>query len=378
LPSVATRLLGTSEIDARFAFYLPVTRAWEFLAGVLVALVGIRRVSSATSALVGFIGLALIFISAIVFQNVQSFPGLAALLPVFGAVLVIQYAAPTNAVGKALTIPGLSWIGDRSYGWYLWHWPMIQFVKPFFPDNKFASLCAGLLAIVPAALSFSLVENRLRHGVQWRSMKMMGIMVVSSLAVPLIAGISSRPLMPELNNHLDAQLGCEYGDLSKIRDKGPCVFQATDTSGKAVLIGDSHAGHLSEAFLEASKQLNLDAVLAINGNQPYLLTSAVDDDLSYPNQSLNAIEEMRPNVVVVAQSGYEQLLPEGSTWAQGFLPILKKLEDMHIAVVVVSASVQVGITPRACSPVQVMIRRCTADQKIRTELLDQGRKGRIN
>ena len=378
LPSFITRLLGTSEIDARFAFYLPVTRAWEFIAGVLVAWVGFRRISTRAATVVGFAGLALIVIAAIGFQNVQSFPGLAALLPVFGAVLVIQYTVPTNVVGKALTIPGLSWIGDRSYGWYLWHWPMIQFVKPFFPDNKLASLCAGLLAIVPAALSYSLVENRLRHGVQWRSRKMMGIMVMSSLVVPLIAGISSRPLMPELDNHLDAQLGCEYGDLSKIRDKGPCIVQTTNASGKAVLIGDSHAGHLSEAFVGASEQLNLDAVIAVNGNHPYLLTSAVDGDLSYPNQSLLAIEEMRPNVVVVAQSGYEQLLPEGVTWADGFLPILRRLEKLGIPVVVVSASVQVGVTPRACSPIQIEIELCSADKKLRTDLLNQGRKGRIN
>jgi peptidoglycan/LPS O-acetylase OafA/YrhL len=380
LPSVVARLLGTSEIDARFAFYLPVTRAWEFIAGVLVAWVGVRRVSSATSAIVGFIGLALIFIAAIVFQNVQSFPGLAALLPVFGAVLVIQYAVPENAVGKALTIPGLSWIGDRSYGWYLWHWPMIQFVKPFFPDNKLASLCAGLLAIVPAALSYSLVENKLRHGVQWRSKKMMGIMVVSSLAIPLIAGISSRPLMPELDNHVDAKLGCEYGDLANLNPGGPCTIAVDDSKGFTVLLGDSHAGMYSEAFVKASNELGLDAVISTNSNHPFLYRPW-DEDLTkseYPYQALETLASLkpRPSVVVIGQSEYPMGTTNGESWSEMFIPVLNRLEELDIAVVVLVSAFSVGVEPRACSYLQVVIDRCNASVDRETNELEQSRLSR--
>jgi len=377
LPSLAMRVLGTSEIDARFAFYLPITRAWEFIAGSLIALVGFRRISTSTETAVGLLGVLMIVLSALLLGSAQSFPGFLALLPVLGAMLVIQCARPANPLGKLLILPGLGWIGDRSYGWYLWHWPMIQFVKPFYPDNRIASLCAGLLAIVPAALSYRFIENRFRHGLKWRNKKMMGLLVAASLGIPVLAGISSRPLMPELDNHIDAQMGCEYGDLSKIEPGGPCFIENAGAEGLVVLIGDSHAGHLSEAFLEASKQLKLNAALAVNGNRPYLLNSADDSDASYPNQSLNLIEQIKPKVVVIAQSGYDQLLPEGVTWADSFLPILKRLEEMHIAVVVVSASVQVGLVPRACSPIQVGLNRCHADKELLTEQLDQGRLGRI-
>ena len=381
LPSVVARLLGTNEIDARFAFYLPITRAWEFIAGVLVAWVGFRRVSSATTAFVGFIGLSLIVVAAFIFQNVQSFPGFAALLPVVGAVLVIQFAAPTNAVGKLLTIPGLSWIGDRSYGWYLWHWPMIQFVKPFYPDNKFASLCAGLLAIVPAALSYSLVENRLRHGVQWRSKKMMGLLVVFALLIPIFAGLSSRSLAPELDFHLDAQMGCEYGKLENLTPGGPCTVSAENSNGFSVLLGDSHAGMYSEAFVKASNEMGFDAVISTNGAHPFLYRPW-DEDLTrseYPYQALETLasQKPRPSVVVIGQSGYEMGEINDESWSEMFVPILRRLEDLKIPVVVLAAAFSVGVEPRACSYLQVVINKCRASIDVKTVAMEQSRSGRL-
>jgi peptidoglycan/LPS O-acetylase OafA/YrhL len=381
LPSVITRLLGTSEIDARFAFYLPITRAWEFIAGVLVAWVGYRRVSTSVATVIAFAGLVLIFIAAIVFQNVQSFPGLAALLPVVGAALVLQYAAPTNAVGKALTTPVLSWIGDRSYGWYLWHWPMIQFIKPFYPENKFASLCAGLLAIVPAALSYSLVENRLRHGVQWRSKKMMGLLVSFALLIPIFAGLSSRSLAPELDFHLDAQMGCEYGKLENLIPGGQCTISVENSVGFSVLLGDSHAGMYSEAFVQASNQLGLDAILSTNGNRPFLFRP-FDQELTkseYPFQAIETLAALkpRPSVVVIGQSGYDMGTTNGESWPDMFIPVLQRLEELNIPVVIIGTTFSVRVEPQTCSQFQIFIGKCSASVRLDTKQLDESRLGRF-
>jgi hypothetical protein len=258
---------------------------------------------------------------------------------------------------------------------------MIQFVKPFFPDNKLVSLCAGLLAIVPAALSYSLVENKLRHGVHWRSKKMMGIMVVSSLAIPLIAGISSRPLMPELDNHLDAQIGCEYGDLANLNPGGPCTIAVDDSKGFTVLLGDSHAGMYSEAFVKASNELGLDAVISTNSNHPFLYRPW-DEELTkseYPYQALETLASLqpRPSVVVIGQSGYDMGTTNGESWSEMFTPILKRLEELDIAIVVLSAAFSVGVEPRACSYLQAVINRCDASVGRETLALDQSRSGRL-
>lgn len=381
LPSIVARLLGTSEIDSRFAFYLPITRAWEFIAGVLAALVGSRRISSNIATVFCFVGFVLIVLAAFAFQNVQSFPGLAALVPVIGTVMVIRYATPTNAIGKLLTSRGLSWVGDRSYGWYLWHWPMIQFVKPFYPDNKFAFLCAGLLAIVPAALSYFLVENKLRHGVQWKSKKMMGLLVVSSLAIPLIAGISSRPLMPELDNHVDAKMGCEYGKLENLIPGGPCTILVDSSKGLSVLLGDSHAGMYSEAFIQASRILGLDAVIATNGNHPFLYRpwDLETTKGEYPYQAIEtlALLDPKPSVVVIGQSGYDMGTTNGESWSEMFSPVLQRLSELNISVVIIGAAFSVGVEPQTCSYLQIVVKKCSASIDLKTDSLDQSRSGRL-
>jgi hypothetical protein len=257
---------------------------------------------------------------------------------------------------------------------------MIQFVKPFYPDNEFASLCAGLLAIVPAALSYSLVENKLRHGVQWRRKKMMGIIVVSSLAIPLIAGVSSRPLMPELDNHLDAQMGCEYGDLANLNPGGPCTIAVENSKGFTVLLGDSHAGMYSEAFVKASNELGLDAVISTNSNHPFLYRPW-DEELTkseYPYQALETLASLkpRPSVVVIGQSEYSMGTTNGESWSEMLIPVLKRFDELDVAVVVLASAFSVGVEPRACSYLQVVINRCNASVDRKTNELEQSRLSR--
>jgi peptidoglycan/LPS O-acetylase OafA/YrhL len=381
LPSLAMRVLGTSEIDARFAFYLPITRAWEFIAGSLIALVGFRRISTSTETAVGLLGVLMIVVSALLFGSAQSFPGFLALLPVLGTMLVIQCARPANPLGKLLTLPTLGWIGDRSYGWYLWHWPMIQFVKPFYPDNRIASLCAGLLAIVPAALSYRFIENRFRHGQKWRNKKMMGLLVAASLGIPVLAGISSRPLMPELDNHIDAQMGCEYGDLDNLNLGGSCEISVEGGKGFTILLGDSHAGMYSEAFIKASNDLGLSAIISTNSNRPFLFRpwdmESTREEFPYQVIEKIASLKMKPSAVVIGQSGYDMGTTNGETWSEMFVPILKQLEELDIAVVVIGAAFSVGIEPQSCSNVQSRFGKCPFAIEWDTNSLDQSRSGRL-
>lgn len=64
-----------------------------------------------------------------------------------------------------LDLKPLQWIGVRSYGIYLWHWPLLliwQRSAPYSP-NWLSTLVVATVATVCAALSFSLVENPMRR-----------------------------------------------------------------------------------------------------------------------------------------------------------------------------------------------------------------------
>ncbi|HKD97404.1 MAG TPA: acyltransferase family protein [Micromonosporaceae bacterium] len=82
--------------------------------------------------------------------------------------LVIAHAvvSPRSPTAWVLALPPLVWLGRISYGVYLWHWPLFEFVDADRTGLQgyglLAVRLAGTLAI--AALSFYLVESPIRHG----------------------------------------------------------------------------------------------------------------------------------------------------------------------------------------------------------------------
>lgn len=379
LPTMISNRLGTSVIDQRFAFYLPFTRAWEFLAGVWLATLHWQSAGMSTRRNQSFVGIGFIAASALFFSEATRFPGIFALLPVVGASLVIDSRNDSNLIGKILSSRHLRWLGDRSYGWYLWHWPVIQFASPFAPGNRLVAVCAGFAALIPAMLSYKFLENPLRKLRVWRSPLRMALLISLSLTLPMVAIASTRDLAPELGFHLEAKMGCEYGNLENLSPNGNCTIPISNSVGQAVLIGDSHAGHLSEAFVEAAHANQLDATIAVNGNHPYLFATWDYQQTreSYPFKSLEVMKTTRPRVVVIAQSTYHTGAPDEVRWADQFIPILQQLEEMRIPVVVVAASLVPESRPRDCSIFQIFLGVCPADKQVLTDKLLEGRRQRL-
>ena len=374
------RIFGTTSLDARFAFYLPITRAWEFLAGVILATFSFESTRNVKNFIVTYSGMALIIGSALFLHNATSFPGFWALIPVVGALNLLSACRTDGLVNSFLSSKAMCWIGDRSYGWYLWHWPMIQFTKPFWPDNIFASACATLFALVPAAISYRWIENVFRGSPVWRAKNKMALLISCSLLVPLLMGATSRDLSPELDYHLDAKMGCQYGDLTNLDPLGKCAIPVSGSHGYAVLIGDSHAGMLSAGFVTASHEIGLDAVIAVNGNHPFLYRpwDMETTRSEYPFQAIESWVDVdsKPSVVVIAQSGYAMGNTDGSSWSDQFMPILKRLEELGIPAVVAEAAVGANIEPRSCSQLQDFVGKCPADISRSTLTLDENRSGR--
>lgn len=375
-----SRILGTTSVDARFAFYLPFARAWEFLAGVILATFTFQSARNIEKSITAYLGLALIIGSALFLHDATSFPGFWALLPIVGALNLLSASRTKGPVNSLLTSRAMRWIGDRSYGWYLWHWPMIQFTKPFWPENRFASISAAMFALVPAAMSYRWIENRFRISPAWRVKNKMVLLIACSLLVPLFMGATSRDLSPELDYHLDAKMGCQYGALANLDPGGKCALTIANSHGYAVLIGDSHAGMLSEGFVTAAHEIGLDAVIAVNGNHPFLYRPW-DMEITRSEYPFLAIEfwasaVSKPSVVVIAQSGYVMENSDGYTWSDQFIPILKRLDQLGIPTVVSEAAVGANIEPRSCSSLQNYLGKCPADIVRKTAVLDENRGGR--
>jgi peptidoglycan/LPS O-acetylase OafA/YrhL len=96
---------------------------------------------------------------------------------IVGAAVAVMLAAvthPASLMGRAFGVPPLRWIGKRSYGIYLWHWPVIVFTRPGIDLtwNRWLLIPAQIAAAVGlAALSYRFVEQPIRSGKTWQVTK---------------------------------------------------------------------------------------------------------------------------------------------------------------------------------------------------------------
>lgn len=358
VPNSVGRLLGSDALDGDFNFYLPVTRAWEFIAGILLATLGRRISLLSESRMRKSAVLVLTLGTAVLITESRSFPGLVTLLPIGLTVLLIGQHSLRGAIGSILESRTMQWIGDRSYSWYLWHWPFVQFVNPVIPENKAALLLAAVCSLVPAHLSYELVETRFRS--KGKSKAWTLGLTVTPLFVAGISFLISPTPFPELNVHLDSARGCESGDLESVRLDSRCTFRLEGSVGRAILVGDSHAGQLSEGFVMAAHKLGLDATIATRAGKPFLASSPSDLSLA-DDEFAVAIAAERPALVVVAQSRYPESLPEGVSWPAVFTPLISRFESEGIGVVVVNTSAFIYVEPQECSFLSMLVQRCEAD-----------------
>jgi peptidoglycan/LPS O-acetylase OafA/YrhL len=183
--------------SAPWAYFGPHTRMWELGLGALVALGAGRltRLAPWLSTTMGWAGLAAIGVAAFTFDSSTAFPGYAALLPVTGAALVL--AGGCAVPSAVLSVAPLQWIGRLSYGWYLWHWPVLMIgpaalgVRAGLGVNLL--LCAG--ALVLAAVSLVLVENPVREHAElrarpWRGLAVGGALSAGAAVVALLMSLA--------------------------------------------------------------------------------------------------------------------------------------------------------------------------------------------
>jgi peptidoglycan/LPS O-acetylase OafA/YrhL len=88
-------------------------------------------------------------------------------LSILTAILVVVAAHPGLKFGSRLGNPVLKWFGDRSYGIYLWHWPIFVLMRSGIDiqwPEPVAFIAKIAIVLVIADLSYRFVEMPIRQG----------------------------------------------------------------------------------------------------------------------------------------------------------------------------------------------------------------------
>ena len=161
--------LWQSHAEPTVAYLSTFTRAWEFAVGALIATgLGFARLSVRLRLSVSLVGFALIGVSTFGLSEHMVFPGWAALWPVLGTALVIASFADYESSPRlnSLMRP-VRWLGDISYGLYLWHWPVVVLVGGYVLSEhesigRFGPVLMLGLSVALAWLSKRWVEDPIR------------------------------------------------------------------------------------------------------------------------------------------------------------------------------------------------------------------------
>lgn len=283
------------------AFYSPVTRFWELLAGSVVAYFAtpagraalaekslLRRVlapsTGAAGGLQALIGFGLLAAAVATVTRENAFPGWWALLPVLGTCFILAAGSGARFNRVILSNRLLVWFGLISYPLYLWHWPLLVFARLAEYNGTppwEIRLAAVALSVVLAWLTYIVVERPLRFGQHGTAklavlcVLMLGVglagyndykrdgfaLRVANAKVALFAEILSPPQTRITDDSCQKLLG---------RQPVPGAVCLAKSAHPAMLVmGDSHAMAFNSAAVTGRSALDT-VLLAGHGCLPFI------------------------------------------------------------------------------------------------------------
>ena len=351
-------------------------RLWELAAGALIAL-GVRRLvllGSGFAAFLTWTGLLAIGLAALVLSD-RTAPGWATVLPVVGAALVILggCAEPPGGAIRILGKPVMQEIGRLSYGWYLWHWPVLT-IAPYALGHQpsvWVKVALSGGALLLAFVSLVAVENRLRlhPGVRarpWRGLVLGSALTAVAAAVALLTLRLPPPVLPAAPIDAASEITTGTADPAELQQlieasstlttlpagltpslaaaptdypsDGDCLAPAAAKSisyniglgcerrgfvagtKTVVLFGDSHAQHWFDALNVVAQQRKWRLVVFAKSNCGAALGQVSTDDTKLPytecdqwrEEALTRMAALHPAMVVMS-SLHRGLAPTGVT-----------------------------------------------------------------
>lgn len=400
-----TSLLSSLGNPRQLAFYASPTRAWEFGVGALIVIATplLLRLPVWGAYLLGTVGAIAITLSAFTL-HAATFRSTAALLPVGGACLLLAAGVGTRVgFSRLLSVGPMVWIGDISYGLYLWHWPLIVFARALWPGQRWAVIIAAVAAFLPSWLSYRFVENPIRFHSRLGSRSPVAGRSAAALAsiciaVPIFANVgllraqdalSATKAMKSWSRtellHFDLRRHCASGASLGTPGNAKCIWKVSHPRGDVILFGDSNAGQLSEPVTRAGNRARYNVTVATYTSCPFmgLRIKRIDGENKlcprFASESLDYIVRTKPSLVVLAArtdfylqnpaDGLGLIGKGGLTfsnagkarlWRRTLHSTLLRLNAAGVPVLLVHPIPVLPLDPATCAVVRVLLGKCSS------------------
>ena len=317
-------------------FYSPLTRAWEFAAGALLALMPVRRIPSPQlMAAFGVSGFLLLMASMFVITGGTKFPGPWTLLPVIGTLLILFAGnSASNVATRTLSNAPLAKVGDWSYSIFLWHWPFVVFAALIWPSSSVAILIATSISFFPALLSYRWVEQPLK-AIAFPEVSRWFVFFVATVGLPLAsAGFlfyganaswwTTWPSEPKPSDHV-AAANC----YNKPFDSAGCTWSTANADGYLLVAGDSHAFAIADGIVQAAGDLGLSTIVTSRAGCPFIsqnkIWSTDPGCAAWQQEVLDFALQKKPRILFIANRTSMYVNKE---WGWGSLAPLEKVSQV--------------------------------------------------
>ncbi len=355
-----------------WAYYFMPARIWQFSLGAFVCACtfsyacgkgGVKKEWGGEIA-----GLSLIAAAVFLINSEETYPWWRSLLSSLGAaiLLFVYSVAQTSGRRFLLSSSPLRFIGDRSYSWYLWHWPILMIGDALgMMESMLGVFSLILLSFLVAAISYRYVEIPFWRGGASGGGKRGALSVLTglSLLLVLIAYMNSADISRK--DQVAKAFQYSASDMPKIYQHGcdswyfdsnvnPCVYGDGDAKKTVVLLGDSILLQWFSLFEELYGGAGWRVVVLTKSScpmvaEPFFYKRIGGEFTLCEEWRMKVIDElvlMKPDLVVVGGgSGY---LFDKRQWVDGSGEVFGHLSALASKVYVLLGTPPLGFNGPAC------------------------------
>lgn len=328
--------------DPVAVFYSPLTRVWELAVGAALACShrdSLQGGSSARTEIQSIAGMLLLGAGLLLVDRNVPFPGWVALAPVLGTALLIA-SGPNAWVNRSvLSNRALVFVGLISYPLYLWHWPLLSFLR-ILEGGEVAQWKRGLAVISAIALAtatYWFLERPIRRGNARRTALYLGgaMLTVAALSAALSGREFAHWSRPAIANSGEIGTSSFFSGLTRLYF--PCspqeIHQSTgdwngivrcfqskkDGEVTVALLGDSHAEHLFPGMARYLPHENV--AYYARGGSPFI------DNKEYEAIFKHVLDSASVHTVVLAAHWFHRVDPkQAEVWQPRLSATLSALE----------------------------------------------------